>query len=38
MTRCYGAIAALGGRVVVSSYTRHYDPAGIFLDFAMWKG
>jgi hypothetical protein len=34
----YGAIAALGGRVVVSSYTRHYDPAGINLDYAMWKG
>ena len=34
----YGAIAALGGRVVVSSYTRHYDPTGFLLDFAMWKG
>ncbi len=34
----FGAIAALGGRVVVSSYTRHYDPSGFFLDFAMWKG
>ena len=34
----YAAIAALGGRVVVSSYTRHYDPSGINLDYAMWKG
>ena len=34
----YGAIAALGGRVAVSSYTRHYDPSGSLLDMAMWSG
>lgn len=34
----YGAIAALAGRVVVTSYTRHYDASGFFLDMAMWSG
>jgi hypothetical protein len=34
----YGAIAAVGGRVALTSYTRHYDPTGINLDFAMWTG
>jgi hypothetical protein len=33
----FGAVAALGGVVAVSSYTRHYDPSGYFLDFAYWK-
>ena len=23
---------------LVGSYTRHYDPNGIFLDFAIWSG
>jgi hypothetical protein len=34
----YGAIAAIGGRVALTSYTRHYDPTGINLDLAMWTG
>jgi len=34
----FGAIAALGGRVIVGSYTRNYDPNGNFLDFAIWSG
>jgi hypothetical protein len=34
----YGAIAAVGGRVAVTSYTRHYDPTGINLDYVMWTG
>jgi hypothetical protein len=34
----FSAIAALGDRVAVTSYTRHYDPAGIGLDYAMWTG
>jgi len=34
----YGAIAAVGGRVALTSYTRHYDPTGINLDLAMWTG
>jgi hypothetical protein len=34
----YGAIAAVGGRVALTSYTRHYDPTGINLDYAMWTG
>ncbi len=33
----YPAVAAYNGRVVVSFYTRHYDPSGINLDFA-WAG
>jgi hypothetical protein len=34
----YPAIAALGGRIAVSYYTRKYDPAGIGLDFALVTG
>jgi hypothetical protein len=33
----FGAVAAFAGFVAVSSYTRHYDPAGIKLDYAYWK-
>ncbi len=34
----FPAVAAYGGHVAVSYYTRHYDPAGIGLDFAMVSG
>jgi hypothetical protein len=34
----YPAIAAVGGRVAVTSYTRAYDPTGTDLDYAMWTG
>jgi hypothetical protein len=34
----YGAIAAYGGRVAVTYYTRAYDTAGIGLDYAMSVG
>jgi len=34
----YPAVAAYGGHVAVSYYTRFYDPAGIGLDFAMVSG
>jgi hypothetical protein len=34
----YPAIAAFGGDVAVSYYTRYYDPAGTGLDFAMVSG
>jgi hypothetical protein len=33
----FGAIAAHGGTVAVASYTRHYDPSGINLDYAYWQ-
>jgi hypothetical protein len=33
----FGAVAAFAGVVAVSSYTRHYDPSGINLDYAYWK-
>jgi len=32
----YPAVAAYGGHVAVSFYTRHYDPSGTGLDFA-WQ-
>jgi hypothetical protein len=34
----YPAVAALAGRVAVTYYTRHYDPAGIKLDYAYQTG
>jgi hypothetical protein len=34
----FPAIAAVDGRVAVSSYTRAYDPAGIGLDYAVTVG
>ncbi|HEV2343500.1 MAG TPA: sialidase family protein [Actinocrinis sp.] len=34
----FPAVAAYDGHVAVSYYTRHYDPAGIGLDFAMVSG
>lgn len=34
----FPAIAAVGGRVAVTSYTRKWDPTGIDLDYAMWTG
>jgi hypothetical protein len=34
----FPAIAAFGGHVAVSYYTRFYDPAGIGLDMAMVSG
>jgi hypothetical protein len=33
----FGAVATFAGFVAVSSYTRHYDPNGINLDYAYWK-
>ena len=33
----FGAVAAHAGRVVVASYTRHYDADGINLDYAYWQ-
>jgi hypothetical protein len=33
----FGAVAAYDGRVAVTSYTRHYDPHGIDLDYAYWQ-
>jgi hypothetical protein len=33
----FGAVAAYDGVVAVTSYTRHYDPAGINLDYAYWS-
>lgn len=33
----FGAVAAHDGHVAVASYTRHYDPSGINLDFAYWQ-
>lgn len=33
----FGAVATYAGFVAVSSYTRHYDPNGINLDYAYWK-
>ena len=32
----FGAVAAQRGVVAVTSYTRHYDPNGINLDYAYW--
>jgi len=34
----YSAVAALGGFIAVSYYTRNYDPNGIGLDFAYQSG
>ncbi len=34
----YSAVAALGGIVAVSYYTRNYDPNGIGLDYAYQSG
>jgi hypothetical protein len=34
----FGAVAAFDGHVAVTSYTRHYDPNGIGLDYAYWAG
>ena len=34
----FSAVATLAGLVAVSSYTRHYDPRGVGLDYAYWKG
>ncbi|PZS33850.1 MAG: exo-alpha-sialidase [Pseudonocardiales bacterium] len=33
----FGAIVSLAGVTAVTSYTRHYDPTGINLDYAYWK-
>jgi hypothetical protein len=32
----FSAVAAERGVVAVTSYTRHYDPSGIDLDYAYW--
>jgi hypothetical protein len=32
----FSAVAARDGKVAVTSYTRHYDPNGINLDYAYW--
>lgn len=32
----FGAVAAYAGVIAVTSYTRHYDPTGINLDYAYW--
>jgi len=34
----FSAVATVAGLVAVSSYTRHYDPNGVGLDYAYWKG
>jgi hypothetical protein len=34
----FPAVAAYAGRIAVSYYTRHYDPAGIGVDFALTTG
>jgi hypothetical protein len=34
----FSAVAARDGKVAVTSYTRHYDPNGINLDYAYWAG
>jgi hypothetical protein len=34
----FSAVAARDGKVAVTSYTRHYDPNGINLDYAYWSG
>jgi hypothetical protein len=34
----FPAVAAFAGRVAVTYYTRHYDPAGIKLDYAFQAG
>jgi hypothetical protein len=34
----FSAAAARDGKVAVTSYTRHYDPTGIDLDYAYWTG
>ena len=34
----FSAVATLVGLVAVSTYTRHYDPHGVGLDYAYWKG
>ena len=33
----FGAVTAFAGHVAIASYTRHFDPAGINLDFAYWQ-
>jgi hypothetical protein len=33
----FGAIASFAGVTAVTSYTRHYDPSGINLDYAYWR-
>ena len=33
----FGAVAVNRGVVAVTSYTRHYDPTGIDLDYAYWS-
>ena len=33
----FAAVATYGGQIAVSSYTRHYDPAGINLDYGYWS-
>lgn len=33
----FGAVAAYDGVVAVTSYTRHYDRAGVNLDYAYWS-
>lgn len=33
----FGAIVSLAGVTAVTSYTRHYDPNGINLDYAYWR-
>ncbi|GAA1163772.1 sialidase family protein [Kribbella jejuensis] len=33
----FSAVAARDGKVAITSYTRHYDPNGINLDYAYWS-
>jgi hypothetical protein len=33
----FGAVAAVRRVVAVTSYTRHYDPSGVKLDYAAWS-
>ena len=32
----FGAIASYAGTAAVGSYTRHYQPTGVRLDYAYW--
>ena len=34
----FSAVATRAGLVAVSTYTRHYDPSGVGLDYAYWRG
>ncbi|HWD80089.1 MAG TPA: hypothetical protein VG497_14435, partial [Kribbella sp.] len=33
----FSAVTTLDDKVAITSYTRHYDPSGINLDYAYWS-